>query len=509
VTPPSAPSVETVRSDPSWHAVSAPGDAGPSRHGIPLRALLITADLVGLTVAFVVSGWIYRNGASDRLALRAETLTFAASLPVWALVAHAHGLYDNAHDRTGHGTVDDISGVFHLIAVGGWLLFFAVYASGLARPDPAKLMTFLFLAVGMVTLFRWVARAISRRQTARIQNVVIVGAGRVGQLVAKKLRGHPEYGMHVVGFVDDDPMPLRKELGDLTFLGSLPDLPMIARERHIDRVVITFCKNRPEQLALIVGRLQTWRVVVDIVPQCFDSIGPSAFVDQVEGLPLVGVPPLRLRSGTQAFKRAVDLVGATVALVLLAPVLAAIAIRIRLDSPGPVFYRHERIGRRGAPFELFKFRTMYVEDCRGPQYGGARAEETFTQLMVDPARRAEFETTFKLQDDPRVTPLGRRLRRMSVDELPQLLNVVRGDLSLVGPRPVTQEELRRYGADAEELLTVRPGVTGYWQINGRSEIDYEERVRLDKAYLRSRSLTLDCVILAKTVRVMLSRSGAF
>jgi exopolysaccharide biosynthesis polyprenyl glycosylphosphotransferase len=456
-----------------------------------------------------VSEWILGRPTSKGLGLHAETITFVASLPVWVLVARAHGLYNNAHDRTGHGTVDDISGVFHLVAIGGWLLFFAAYTSGLAKPDAVKLMTFIFLSVALVTLFRGGARAISRRQASRIQRVIVVGAGQVGQLVAKKLRGHDEYGMHVVGFVDDEPLPMRSELRDLGVLGAMSDLSQIVSDSQTDRVVITFCKDRPERLASLVRGLRSREVVVDIVPQLFDSIGPSAFVHQVEGLPLIGVPPLRSSRWTETAKRLVDLAGATFALVVLAPALVVIAVRIKLGSPGPVFYRHERVGRGGVRFNLFKFRTMYIEDCRGPEYGGAHAEETFNRLMADPAHRTEFDATFKLHDDPRVTPFGRRLRAMSIDELPQLLNVVRGNLSLVGPRPVTQEELDRYGNEAEELLTVRPGLTGYWQINGRSEIDYEERVRLDKAYLRSRSLTLDTIILAKTVRVLLGRSGAF
>jgi exopolysaccharide biosynthesis polyprenyl glycosylphosphotransferase len=474
-----------------------------------LRNLLITADIGGLTAAFVLSEWMFRPSGTDRVPFEPEAVTFLLSVPVWVLVARAHGLYDNARDRTGHGTVDDLAGVFHLVAIGGWLLFFVSYASGFAKPDPEKLSTFIVLAVVLITLARTAARAISRRQTARIQRVVVLGAGRIGQLVAKKLRGHPEYGVEVVGFIDAEPMPMRTEVSDLKVLGCMSDLPQIIEDERVDRVVVTFSKDRPESLAVITRRLHARNVFVDVVPQMFDSIGPNAFVHQVEGLPLVGVPPVRSSRLTELTKRWIDVICAAVALCLLAPVMAFIAIRIRLDSPGPVFYRHERVGRGGRPFGLFKFRTMYAEHCRGAKYGGSHAEATFRDLISDPARRAEFETSFKFHDDPRVTRFGRKLRSTSLDELPQLFNVVRGDLSLVGPRPVTQEELDRYGAEAEELLTVRPGVTGYWQINGRSQVDYEERVRLDKAYLRSRSIRLDSLILAKTVRVILARSGAF
>jgi lipopolysaccharide/colanic/teichoic acid biosynthesis glycosyltransferase len=229
----------------------------------------------------------------------------------------------------------------------------------------------------------------------------------------------------------------------------------------------------------------------------------------VEGLPLLGLPLRQTDRLAARIKRATDVVIASTALVLLAPLMAVIAVLIRRDSPGPVFYRHERVGQDWQRFRLFKFRTMYAQDSRGEGFGGEAAERRFAELMQDPRNREEFERSFKLRNDPRITRFGRVLRRTSLDELPQLINVVLGDMSLVGPRPVTKEELDRYGAAAGELLSVRPGVTGYWQINGRSDLAYTERIRLDTAYLRARCIRLDMIILAKTVRIMLSRGGAF
>jgi undecaprenyl-phosphate galactose phosphotransferase len=192
-----------------------------------------------------------------------------------------------------------------------------------------------------------------------------------------------------------------------------------------------------------------------------------------------------------------------------APLLALVALLIKLDSRGPVFYRHERIGRHRQPFRLFKFRTMYRELCRGGEYGGETAEQAFNELLADPVRRAEYATSYKLQSDPRVTRVGRFLRKTSMDELPQLINVLLGHISLVGPRALTEDELDTYyGAAASDLLAIRPGVTGYWQINGRSQLSYNDRVRLDMAYVGGWSLALDLTILAKTLRVIVSRAGA-
>ena len=222
----------------------------------------------------------------------------------------------------------------------------------------------------------------------------------------------------------------------------------------------------------------------------------------LEGLPLITMPPTRLSFSSMLLKRVIDAVLAAAVLLLLAPVLLAIALVVKLDSPGPILYRHERIGRGGKRIEVIKFRTMRIEHCRGDRYGAAEAEREFERLMQDETNAAQFATLYKLDDDPRVTRVGKILRKLSLDEFPQLLNVVGGSLSLVGPRPITRDELPRYGSDAESLLSVRPGVTGYWQINGRSRLAYEDRVRLDLSYIRGWSLGLDFQILANTMRAL-------
>jgi exopolysaccharide production protein ExoY len=199
-----------------------------------------------------------------------------------------------------------------------------------------------------------------------------------------------------------------------------------------------------------------------------------------------------------------------VALVALAPVFAIIALLVKIDSPGPTLYRHRRIGQGGQPVDVLKFRSMRSECCRGERYGGAAAEAAFAKLMTDADRQAEFAATYKLRDDPRITRVGRFLRKTSLDELPQLVNALRGELSLVGPRPLVAGELEQYYGDAAPtLLATRPGITGYWQINGRSELEYADRVRLDLSYAENWSLSLDLKILAKTVRTLVGSRGAY
>jgi exopolysaccharide biosynthesis polyprenyl glycosylphosphotransferase len=250
-------------------------------------------------------------------------------------------------------------------------------------------------------------------------------------------------------------------------------------------------------------------VQVDIVPRLYEAVGPSASIHTVEGVPLLSLPPVGPTRSSLMLKRLIDIVATFFGLLLLSPLLAAIALAVKLDSKGPAFYRHERVGRNARPLRLLKFRTMRLASCRGAGYGGHGAEEEFRRLMQDEARRREFELSYKLRDDPRVTRVGKWLRATSLDELPQLFNVLRGDMSLVGPRPITEDEIPRYGSKASAILAVKPGITGYWQINGRSGLDYEDRVRLDSAYVGSWSLKLDLKILANTARALLSGSGAF
>jgi exopolysaccharide biosynthesis polyprenyl glycosylphosphotransferase len=351
---------------------------------------------------------------------------------------------------------------------------------------------------------------------------VIVGAGHVGQLVARKFVRRSDWGLNIVGFVDADPKKRHPDVAHLPLLGPPEWMPAIVRLFDVERVVIAFSGDSPGETLKLVRRLSDLHVHVDIVPRLFESLGPSGYIETVEGLPIIGLPPLRLSPVARRAKRTIDLFAAGAGLAVLFPVLLLIAAAIRLESEGSPFYRHRRVGTNGKPFDLFKFRTMHRRYCRGVRYGAAGAEEAFARLMSDPSRRREFDEDFKLTSDPRVTKVGAFLRRTSLDELPQLFNVVLGDLSLVGPRPIVADEIARYVTDDAvpsslgrevtgywDIPDLRPGITGYWQINGRSDSSYAERVRLDAAYVRNWSLRLDLEILARTLRVIVSKRGAY
>jgi exopolysaccharide biosynthesis polyprenyl glycosylphosphotransferase len=358
---------------------------------------------------------------------------------------------------------------------------------------------FWSLALALVPAARTGVRVLARRRAWFVQNAVIVGAGEVGQLVASKILQRPSFGINLVGFVDAAPRPAADGLEHVARLGPPERLPDVIEQLDVDRVIVAFSKASHAETVDLLRSLRDYDVQIEIVPRLFDGLGTRVGVHALKGLSLLSVPARRRSTGALAVKRGVDVVGASIALLALSPVLAYLALRIKRDSRGPVLYRHQRVGQGGKPFRVYKFRTMRHEFCRGDGYGGEGAEAAFARLMEDPAARAEFDDSYKLTADPRVTGFGQFLRRTSLDELPQLINVLRGELSLVGPRPITAEELPRYGDRAADLLQVRPGLTGHWQVSGRSQVSYPERVRLDLAYVSGWSLRGDAAILAKTV----------
>ena len=479
------------------------------RRGWLVRRMLLCADVVGLLCAFLVVEWFARrHGSLGAVDARAEVIGFIASIPGWVVVAKLYGLYDRDEERTDHSTADDFVGVFHMVTVCTWILWAAAYLTTVVHPTPTRLMLFWGAAVLSISSARAVARTAARKNVAYIQNAIIVGAGEVGQLIAKKLLQHPEYGINVVGFVDTYPRERSEDLDHLAHLGSRDRLHAAIRVFDVERVIIAFSNDSHDETLETLRQLKEFDLQVDIVPRLFEGIGPSVSIHTIEGLPLLGLPPLRVSRSSALVKRCLDLAVAGVALLVLAPLFLVIANAVKFDSRGGVLYRHERVGRHGRAIDVLKFRTMYAEACRGARYGGEDAEDMFLALIADPGRSREFADSYKIAHDPRVTRLGRILRKTSLDEFPQLLNVLKGDLSLVGPRAITDDELSRYGEHVDTLLAIRPGITGYWQINGRSRLSYEDRVRLDLTYMSSWSLRLDLEILAKTLRELLSQRGA-
>jgi exopolysaccharide biosynthesis polyprenyl glycosylphosphotransferase len=463
--------------------------------GWVVRRMLLVADLVGLLGAFALAELVSASGAPvDRFDPAAEILIFLATLPGWILMAKLYGLYDYDEQRTDHSTTDDLTGVFHMVTVGVLLFFAATWLTGFADPSMPKLLLFWGFATGLITVGRACARAVARRTVAYIQNTVIVGAGDVGQLIAKKLLQHPEYGINLVGFIDTAPKERRDDLEHLTLLGPPDRLPGIIRLFDVERVILAFSRESHEHSLELIRSLKDLNVQIDIVPRLYEMVTPRVGVHTVEGLPLVGLPSLHLAPSSQLLKRTMDLVLSAAGLILLAPFFVVIALAIRLDSPGPVFFRQMRMGKGNNTFRMIKFRTMGVDaDAR-------KAELAHLNRHAQPGGD---ERMFKIPNDPRTTRVGRFLRRYSLDELPQLVNVLVGEMSLVGPRPLILVEDEYVREWARKRLNLKPGITGLWQVLGANAIPFEEMVRLDYLYVMGWSLRNDLSLLARTVPLVL------
>jgi exopolysaccharide biosynthesis polyprenyl glycosylphosphotransferase len=472
------------------------------RRGWLIRRMLLLADVVGLAAAFAVAHLVLAGiqRPIDHVSPSTELLVFLATLPGWVVMAKLYGLYAHDEERTDHSTVDDFVGVFHLITVGAWLFFAGVWLTDIAAPNFERLLVFWGLAVLFVTSGRAAARAFSRRRIAYLQNTLIVGAGDVGQLVAKKFLQHPEYGINLVGFVDAQPRQLRPGLEHVAILGAPERLPGLIRFLDVERVVIAFSTDSHEELLSIIRQVKDLEVQVDIVPRLFEVFGSNVGIHTVEGLPLVGLPSLKLSPSSRLLKRVMDTAIAVTALVVLAPVLVAAAVAIKLDSPGSIFFRQVRMGGRGRTFRILKFRTMTADaDQR-------RAEVRHLSLH---ALSSGDDRMLKVKDDPRITRVGRFLRRTSIDEIPQLLNVIAGDMSLVGPRPLPLDEDEHVLDWGRQRLDLKPGVTGLWQVLGRSDIPFDEMLQLDYVYVTNWSLWNDLKLIFRTVPVLFRARGAY
>ena len=382
----------------------------PRRRGWLMRRLLLVADLVGLLAAFLLAiVLVSPSPVVDSVGLRWEMALFAASLPLWVLLARVHGLYDRDEERTDHSTVDDIFGILQVVSIGTWGFVALAEIAGLPHPNLTRLVVFWGIAIVLVPLLRAIARVLGRRNSAYIQNVIVVGSGQVARLLATKIDNHPEYGLKIVGFVDRDMGAFSNGDQPVELLGTTAELPELVLQHEVHRVAIAFSTDSHEQTLAVIRSMQDSDVQIDIVPRMFEVLGTNAQLHTIEGIPLVGLPIPRLSSSERFLKRSFDLLCASIGLLFLMPLFLAVALAVKLDSRGPVFFRQVRMGAGGRTFSVIKFRTMvYDAESR-------KADVAHMNMHLDADPRM-----FKVPDDPRVTRTGSFLRRWRIDELPQL-----------------------------------------------------------------------------------------
>ncbi|HEU5243444.1 MAG TPA: sugar transferase [Gaiellaceae bacterium] len=460
---------------------------------VHVERALVGADVVALLLAYLIAAAL-----EPGLRSHSSLVVFAYALPLWILASRFCGLYDRDDRRPGHSTLDEFVPLARLLTTAAWLGVIVTWLAG--RHDVIEGGVIIWAgAVLLVPAARASVRAALRRGPDYPQRTVVVGAGEVGQLVARKLRQHPESGLRVVGFVDADPRPIRQELADLPLLGAPDELARILFESHADRLVVAFSRENHEELAELVRLARSRGVHVDVVPRLFDAVGPAGDVNHIEGLPLVSVYRSKRSQPARWLKRAIDIVVSSVVLLLTLPLFAWIALRVKRDSAGPVFFRQVRLGEGRRNFTLLKFRTMAADTDDA-------AHREYVRQIMTPGASPTSNGLYKLDRRAEVTKFGAWLRRTSLDELPQLLNVLRGDMSLVGPRPCLEYETELFEPHHFDRFLVPAGMTGLWQVTARARATLGEALDLDAAYARSWSLGLDLWLLVRTP-IALLRGG--
>jgi exopolysaccharide biosynthesis polyprenyl glycosylphosphotransferase len=477
---------------PVWEVV-------PGVDGVPdaAGARTLTRDARfrrGMAVGDVLAGYVSLLFAvvvvhPGEISLRWSIVGLA---PFVIVVAKTVGLYERDQYTLRKTTLEEAPTMVHMAvfyALSVWLAQGILFHGTLARAQVFALAVSEFLVM-------FVARALIRAAVLAVsppERCVVLGNAADAERTADKLRQSSGVKAEVIGRVALRPEDLRRQSPTIRLLGDMGKLARVIAEHDVDRVVIAPDGHDQEEILDAIRLVKAIGVKVSVLPRLLEVVGSSSTFDEVAGMTLLGVRQYGLSKSSEFLKRTVDVVVATAGLVLLAPLLGLLAITVKLDSRGPVFFRQPRIGRRGERFNMLKFRSMVPNaeqiknDLRGLNEAG--------------------DGLFKITDDPRITRVGRFLRRTSLDELPQLFNVLSGDMSLVGPRPLVPDEDALIEGWKRRRLAVKPGMTGLWQVFGSSRIPMSEMVKIDYMYGANWSIWLDIKVLLRTVPYVLRRRG--
>jgi exopolysaccharide biosynthesis polyprenyl glycosylphosphotransferase len=454
---------------------------------IGVRRALGAADAVAVAAAWTLAVAV---GAPEPHVV--DQLAWGmAAVPAVVVMAKLYGLYDRDAKRLSHRTLDDVPAVFHVtvmatLGLWGWLQLTPAHALLLREAGLFLLATFTAMLV-----LRAVARRLAHR-VAPSERVLVVGTGPSAWMLLQKMRTSAYARTEALGYVSDG-VEIAVGTGDeAERLGRLDEIWEVCRDRGVERIIVASPAIEPEVVTDLIRTANQAGIKVSLLPSMVDALGPSTEVDDLEGMIVLSINPPCLTRSSRLLKRSLDVTLSAIALVALLPFLPLVAFAIKRDSPGPVFFTQDRIGRNGRRFRLIKLRTMVAD-----------AEAQAAKLRA----QSGHEAWLLLQDDPRVTPLGRFLRHTSIDELPQLWNVLRGEMSLVGPRPMpvaTHEHINGWG---RRRLDLTPGITGLWQVLGRTSLPFEEMLKLDYIYVTNWSVWGDIRLLIRTVGVVLARQG--
>lgn len=462
-----------------------------ARNGPLPRALLVISDVIATSISVVVTYFIRTEMLSNMPFVKEffhDITTYLKTIPfiaiLWILIFAKKGLYRPRRGLSGMGEFREIVGAITL----GVVIIMA--ASFLRKFDYSRLivLTFWVSNIVLLGLSRALLRHIQKRLMARGKGqsrVIMVGTGEMASLVVERMKKTEGLGYKIIGVVDDeDHIRGRADVWGVQFLGNVGQLPELIRELNAQEVFFAKPKMEHRQILNIVAKCGEPDVSFRIVSDLFEIVTGKTDIDNVADTPIIDLAGPRIGILGRISKTVMDYVIASVLMLLSLPLWLVISVAIKLDTKGSILFRQARVGKKGKEFTIYKFRTM------------------FTNVNA-------FEHSPTHKEDQRITRIGKVLRRTSLDELPQLLNVLKGEMSLVGPRPEMPFIVRQYDEWQHKRLDVKPGITGLWQVLGRKELRLEDNLQYDFYYIKNRSILMDLVILFKTVGVVIIGKGAF
>jgi exopolysaccharide biosynthesis polyprenyl glycosylphosphotransferase len=459
------------------------------------RRFLIFVDVCVIALAYLAAYFLRETIDEGHISLTKFGLALVFAIPYWCLTLYANGMYQSMRTRT---YLEILWGVVKAGVVTFLMLGTVIFLFKLQFMSRLFFMFFM----GLSFLFIWLEKTAIfmsshyvRRQGLDTRRLLVVGTGKRALAFLKKIDSHPEWGFKILGAIDDEPGRGVREVGRLDIVGTIEDIPRIFHKEAIDEVVFVVPRSRLNSLQPAIDMCETEGVVVTVAVDLFDTKLARSSVSELDGQPLLRFRTTHAKEWELLVKRIFDVLASGLALLVLSPLLLLFAILIKTTSKGPVFFKQTRLGLAGRRFTLYKFRTM--------RQGAHKELSSVDDLM----RMSSPE--FRDKKKAWMTPLGRFMRKTSIDELPQLLNVFAGHMSIVGPRPTVPEEVDKYKNWQRRRFSMKPGITCLWQVSGRNNLTFEEWMKFDLEYLDNWSLWLDTKILLRTVPVVLFGIGAY